>query len=759
MNRSLRVLYRQLLCAALLLAALVAAPLLGAQPAAAQMPVDPWPPTDPHFPIEPPQPWPPAPVPPVVFPVIVELHQVNAVVDGPVASVTVTQIFRNDSSREIEGTYLFALPEDGAPSSLQMTIDGETVEGRLYDKDEARAIYEEIVRSRRDPALLEWLGRGLFQMSVFPIPAGTTRTVELTYEHPLALENGLYRLDVPLKAYVPGASAPENVAVNVELRNQPGLRAIYSPSHEVAVERTGNEGALVSFEGDGADTRSEFTLYFGSDKSAIGANLLSYKPRGEDGYFMLLVAPSVEAAAADVVARDIILVLDVSGSMKGEKIGQAQSAAHAIVEQLNPDDRFNLITFSTGVRLWQNEPQPVSARTRANAESWIDDIDATGATDINRALLEALGQTETGERARPAYILFLTDGLPTQGEIDPDRIVANAANNRPAERTVRLFTFGVGYDVNTDLLNTLSSEMGGRSSYVKPDQAIDEVIGNFYSQIGKPVLANVDLTLTGDTLVDEIYPFPLPDLFAGEQLVVVGRYRNGGDVDLRIAGDINGEAMTHVYPNQVLAEAGGEPFVARLWATRKIGALIQQIRRTGADPELVEAVVELSLQYGIVSPYTSYLVLEPGAGPEMPISQARAQSLAAPRDAAMQAGAAAMESAAAAPASGAAAVVASEARASLESAERVDEQSQVRFVAGKSFVQRGWVEGVEGQPMALWVDTGYSAESEPEIVEFGSERYFALAQDDNVAQWLSISPELILVLDNGTQVRITTVAP
>jgi Ca-activated chloride channel family protein len=240
---------------------------------------------------------------------------------------------------------------------------------------------------------------------------------------------------------------------------------------------------------------------------------------------------------------------------------------------------------------------------------------------------------------------------------------------------------------------------------------------------------------------------------------VVGRYRNGGDVDLRIAGDINGEAMTHVYPNQVLAEAGGEPFVARLWATRKIGALIQQIRRTGADPELVEAVVELSLQYGIVSPYTSYLVLEPGAGPEMPISQARAQSLAAPRDAAMQAGAAAMESAAAAPASGAAAVVASEARASLESAERVDEQSQVRFVAGKSFVQRGWVEGVEGQPMALWVDTGYSAESEPEIVEFGSERYFALAQDDNVAQWLSISPELILVLDNGTQVRITTVAP
>ena len=730
--------------------------VLSALPVAAQIPVEPPLPIDPHWPIDPPQPWPPAPVPPMQFPVTVELHQVDALVDGAVASVTVKQLFRNDTGREIEGTYVFPLPVDAAPGSLQMTINGETVEGKLYDKDEARAIYEEIVRSRRDPALLEWLGRGLFQISVFPIPAGETRTVELTYDQPLALENGLFKFVVPLKAYVPGASPAETVAVNVELRNQPGLRALYSPSHDVAIARTGNNGALVGFEGGSKDTQSDFSLYFGSDTSAIGANLLSHKPRGEDGYFMLLVAPSAESAGAEVVARDIVLVLDTSGSMKGDKIVQARQAAHAIVGQLNPGDRLNLITFSTGVRLWENDPQEVSARTLADADTWIESIVATGATDINRALLEALGQLQEGDATRPAYILFLTDGLPTQGEIDPDQIVQNAADNRPAQRSVRLFTFGVGYDVNTDLLNTLSSEMGGRSTYVKPDQQIDEVVSAFYDQIGKPVLANVDLTLTGSTLIDEIYPFPLPDLFAGEQLVVVGRYRNGGEVDIRIAGDVNGEEVTFVYPNQVLAEGGGEPFVARLWATRKVGALLEQIRRNGADKELVDAVIELSLQYGIVSPYTSYLVIEPGAAPNLQTMQDSTGVVSSPRNDAALVGGAAMESAAAAPAAGAAAVMASEARASLERAQTVAEQSQVRFVGGKTFVQRGWVEGAAGRAVPLWVDTAYREEVDVELVAFGSDRFFELAQDDQAAQWLSVSSELILVLEDDEQVRITT---
>lgn len=710
----------------------------------------------PPLPIDPPMPWPPEPIPPQNFPVAVELYQVSAVVDGPVASVTVKQIFRNDSARTVEGTYIFPLPLDALPSSLQLLIDGEMVEGQMYDRDEARSIYENIVRRERDPALLEFLGNGLFQINVFPIPAGSTRTVELTYEHAVTADNGLYQFVAPLRAYVAGSGAAEVVSVGVKLLNQDGLRTIYSPSHDISIERTGDDSALIGFEGRGADTQSDFTLYFGTDESAIGANLISYKPAGEDGYFMLLVAPSLEAGAEQVVERDLVLVLDVSGSMQGTKIKQAREAARFVVSQLNEGDRFNLITFSTGSRLWQRDLQEVNSATVADAEEWIDRIAASGSTDINRALLEAMNQFGS-DRTRPAYIIFMTDGQPTMGETDPEDILENALENQPRERSLRLFAFGVGFDVNTDLLNSLSSDLGGRAGYVKPDQDIEEIVGDFAAQIAKPVLSDVGLGLGGDMVVDELYPFPLTDLFAGEQLLVVGRYRNGGPVELEITGNVNGEPITYVYPGEVLEERGGEPFIARLWATRKIGALLAQIRREGYNQELVDAVIELSLEYGIVSPFTSYLVLEPGMGSAEPLVMEAPAALSAPslrRDAA-PAAAAAAEELAAAPAAGEGAVAAAEARSDLQSAQTVAEAEQVRYLEGKSFVRRGWVNDADGNPVEFWVDTAVEEGVTPEVVEFASERYFELVEDDTVARWLSLSPEMIVVIEGDT-IRITT---
>ncbi len=717
-------------------------------------------PIDPPIPVEPPWPWPPEPVPPVFFPVTVEQHTVDATIEGPVATVTVRQLFRNDSGRLSEGVYVFPLPADAAPSSFQMTIDGQVVEGSLYDADEARAIYEEIVRSLRDPALLEWSGRGLFQVSVFPIPAGESREVELTYEHPVEVRDGIYRFSVPLKAYVPGASPAETVAVAVELEDQPGLRTIYSPSHDVSIDRTGDDGALVGFEGRGKDTQSDFTLYFGTDESAIGANLLSYKPAGEDGFFLLLAAPSLDAAEVELVARDIVLVLDVSGSMQGEKIEQARAAARYVVDQLNPGDRFNILTFSTGVNFWERRLQEVDATTLADAQEWIDEIVARGSTDINRGLLEGLHQIRlSGEEGRPAYILFMTDGLPTVGETDPEQIIKNVMDDAVEELDVRLFTFGVGYDVNTDLLNSLSVDLRGRSTYVRPEEAIDEVVGDFYAQIGKPVLSGVELDLGDEMLIEEVYPYPLPDLFAGEQMVVVGRYRDGGDVTLTLRGEVNGRPVTYRYPGHVLAEAGGEPFVARLWATRKIGLLLEQIRRDGPEQELIDEIIDLSLAYGIVTPYTSYLVLEPGMEAPVVMDAGAAMEAGASLHAdAYQVGGGALDAAAAAPAAGEAAVAAAEVRSGLQNAANVQEQSQVRAIAGKTFIQRGWVETPDGSAVAFWVDTAFGDESETETVEFASERYFELIEDATVAQWLSLSSEMLLVLEDGSAVRITNAA-
>jgi Ca-activated chloride channel family protein len=688
---------------------------------------------------------------------VIELHRVDAVVDGPAAQVYVKQVFRNDGDRPAEGVYVFPLPKDAVVSDFQMTVDGQTVEGKLLSKEEARAIYDEIVRRQLDPALLEYLGRGLFQASVFPIPPHETRTVEFSYAQTLARDGDLFRFNYPLAVRPGGAAAAEEVSVAVELRNQPGLRTIYSPNYPIRVERLGDDAAEVSFEATGSPPQSDFDLYFGTADSAIGANLLSYKPAAEDGFFVLLLAPTLDVPETEVVARDIVLVLDVSGSMRGEKIEQARAAAKYVVDQLNSDDRFNIITFSTGTSAWERNLQEVTAESRKDAIRWLDRIPATGSTDINRALLEAEALFEGGA-GRPAYILFITDGQPTQGEQDPDRIIDNALDNRPEDRSVRLFTFGVGYDVNTDLLDILSRELGGRASYVEPAERVDEVVGDFYSQISTPVLTDVEVELA-DARIDEVFPHPLPDLFAGDQIVVAGRYRDGGTFDVELRGTVNGEERLFVYPDQELTDGGGESFEARLWATRKIGALLDEVRRNGPNDELIDAITELSLTYGIVTPYTSFLVLEPGLQPPVAGGGAAPAATEAPLALMDSARAAVQESAAgmaaAAPA-GEAAVQASKDRAALLGAETVRQEEPVRFVAGKTFTRRAMVPAPDGRVLELWVDTAYAEEMPTRTVRFGSPEYFDLLDLPDMPAWLAIAPELILVLDDGA-VRVTTV--
>ena len=214
---------------------------------------------------------------------------------------------------------------------------------------------------------------------------------------------------------------------------------MYSPNYPIRIDRTGDDGALVTFDAVNMQIQNDLDLYFGVDESAIGVNLLSYKPAGEDGYFVLLAAPGVDVPAGEIVARDLVLVVDVSGSMQGDKLAQAQAAARYVVEHLNPADRFNLIAFSSAPQVWQRELQPVGDEHVADAVRWIDRLRATGSTDINRAALEALAQLDDAQTAdRPAYVLFLTDGQPTLGELVAERIVDNAENNRPESAAATL---------------------------------------------------------------------------------------------------------------------------------------------------------------------------------------------------------------------------------------------------------------------------------------------------------------------------------
>jgi Ca-activated chloride channel family protein len=464
-----------------------------------------------------------------------------------------------------------------------------------------------------------------------------------------------------------------------------------------------------------------------------------------------------------------VLVVDVSGSMKGEKMDQARAAAAHVVAALNPDDHFDVVAFSSASSAFQGSLQPATPDNRAAALAWIDDLRANGSTDINRALLEALAML--GERqdsttaSRPAYVLFLTDGQPTLGETDPGRIVANAENNTPPNRSVRLFTFGIGYDVNTDLLDTLGSLLGGRSSYVAPQARIDEAIETFYAHISTPVLANIALDFGADVGIEGLFPYPLPDLFAGEQLVAVGRYQEGGPVTVELSGTVNGDARLYIYPDRSLVASGGEPFVAKLWATRRIGALVAQIRRDGPQQELIDEIVDLSLRYGIVTPYTAYLVLEPGDFAPGQVAQgggAPESGLGgafAPRpllaDAEKAVASAAAEASAAAPV-GAAAVQASVVRGELQTATQVAQDEAVRYVGGRSFQRQGRFSGPDGQPVELWVDTSFSEEMQVETIAFASDPYFALLDSPGMAAWLAVGPEIVIVTGPATAVRITS---
>ena len=536
------------------------------------------------------------------IPLSIKYHRVEVTIEDQVATTRVDQVFVNDAEFAVEGTYMFPLPEDAAISSFDMTVDGQKYEGKLLGREQARAIYEDIVRRQRDPALLEYVGRGAFQASIFPIPPHAERRIELTYAQVLQQQDGMVHYRYPLNTEKFSARPIENVAVTVRVEDRAPLRAIYSPSHPVQIVREGDRRATVGYEGNNLRPDRDFDLYYSLSQDAIAVNLLSYKTTGEDGFFLLLVTPPVEAGEA-TVAKDVVLVLDTSGSMDGDKIQQARAAADYVLDHLNAGDRFNIVGFSTFVKLFAGEPQPASRREDGRA--FVHELETAGSTDINRALLEAVAGADP---QRPMIVIFLTDGLPTAGETDPDRIVANVTGS--AAKSVRLFAFGVGYDVDTMLLDQLSSSLRGVSAYVKPEQAIDEEVSGFYARVSTPVLVDVATQFAGVT-VEDLYPYPLPDLFAGNQLAVTGRYRQGGVASLELAGTVNGRPQRYTYRDLRFTDRGGNEFIPRLWAQRKIGYLLAQIRLHGAKDELVKEVVALSTRYGIVTPYTSFLVQEP----------------------------------------------------------------------------------------------------------------------------------------------------
>ncbi|MCX7840510.1 MAG: VWA domain-containing protein, partial [Anaerolineae bacterium] len=505
-------------------------------------------------------------------------------------------------------------------------------------------------------------------------------------------------------------------------------------------KRQGEYEARVGYEASNVKPDRDFVLYYSVTQDAIGLNLVSYKERGEDGFFVMLVAPKIQVDRARIVDKDVILVLDVSGSMQGVKIDQAKRALYYVLDQLNPNDRFNLIVFSTSTQAYAASLRPVSARE--DARNFVARLRAEGSTDINRALLEAM---QMADRERPTMVIFLTDGLPTTGETNAQKIIANVTNAAP--KNVRLFTFGVGDDVNTFLLDSLAEKLRGASAYVRPNEKIDESVSAFYAKVSTPVLADVTMDWGGARVYD-VYPYPLPDLFAGTQLVVAGRYRDGGATTITLKGNVNNAPQSFTYRDVSFRTSGGDDAIPRLWATRKIGYLLNEIRLRGENREIVNEIVTLAVRYGIVTPYTSFLVDE---RKDVLTESGRAKIAAEPTQAP-------------APVSGPSAVQQSVEQSQLRGANVAPAAptaapqpsgsgtttqttaAPLQMVGNKTFLFRNNV----------WTDTQFDpSKMTTKKIEFGSDAYFALITNNpEVGKYLALGTRVIFVI-NGIAYEIT----
>lgn len=520
---------------------------------------------------------------------------VRMVLDGRVARIEVTERFRNTGRGIAEGTYHYPLPGEAVFSNFSLFQGEQELRGEMMSAEEARTIYEGIVRRLKDPALITLVGHGLIRAQVFPIQPGETRTVVLRYTQVLARDGDALRL-----RYAAGQRGAAPVTVSLRARGAAQFATAYSPTHPISESR--RDGELhVAIDGPAS---GDVDIVLPLRRGLVGGTVLTHAQPGEDGFALLFLAPP-PAGEESTVARDLTFVVDVSGSMSGAKIDQARRALHQALASLRAGDRFRLIAFSNAVRHFREGFATATPANLAEARRFVDGLAATGGTNLAGAIDAALAGRADPEHL--ALVFLLTDGLPSVGEREPDRIAANAAASIGRSR---VFTVGVGHDVNTYLLDRLAVEGRGSAAYVAPGADVADAVGGVLAKLSHPALTDLRIVRAPVEFIDHA-PAVLPDLFYGEELVILTRYRGAGSGPVIIEGTRDGRRQRFAIEARFARQEAGNDYVPQLWATRRVGELARQVRLEGATRELIDRIRDLGLRYGILTEYTSYLVQEP----------------------------------------------------------------------------------------------------------------------------------------------------
>lgn len=548
-------------------------------------------------------------------PLDLKSQSIEVTIEETLARTTIEQVFANPYPRPIEGVFLLTLPEDAQVTDFVMEINGERVHAAVLGADEARRTYMEIVRRVRDPGLLEYVNERTFRVRVFPIPASGEMPVEVSFAQPLKREGDYFTYELPgVGPRVPSRETDAKLRVDLKWRETIG--SVYSPTHPIDTEMSeGGTAATVSVPDYRASAAQPFRLSVAPARKGVGLYLLAERPSGdESGTFMLSIDPPREGEGAAPLPKTVTFVLDVSGSMNEEgKIAKARDALVQALGGLAAEDFVNIITFSTGVDSWKSEPVAATAENIRAAQDFVRGIRANGGTNIGEAMRRALGQSSP----LPFHqIVFLTDGRPTVSVTDPHLLLRQLEEENSTG--LRFFTVGFGYDVNVRLLDDIAAATNALPTYIEPQEDIEVKVGALYDSIAYPVMTNLALSF-GDAPVFDVYPPELPDLFKGRELRVFGRYREAGAQEVVLTGMMNKTEVRQEYALEFPeSTAGRDSGIAALWARRKVGYLLDEIRRNGESQELRDEIVALAEKHNLVTPYTSYLIVDDA---EMPATR------------------------------------------------------------------------------------------------------------------------------------------
>ena len=554
----------------------------------------------------------------------IELTDVQVRIDivETVATTTIEMRLANTTNRRQEAELVVPVPDGAVVRGFAYDGPHGDITAEVLPRDEAKRIYENLVAKIRDPALVEFIGYNLIRSSVFPVEARGRQKIRLTYEHLLEVDGA--RVD-----YVLPRTESLNYAVpwtvKATIKAKQAISTVYSPSHKLQIERVSDRKLAVEIATRAMKEPGPFRLSYLLEEDGVTASLLAYPDESVGGgYFLLLGGLPAPGANTDkpAIQREVTLVIDRSGSMRDEKIEQVKEAALQVIAGLKPGEAFNVIIYNNTVQRFSETPVIKTPETVRAARGYIEGMTATGGTNIHDALAAALEQAPT-EGMLP-IVLFLTDGLPTVGQTSELAIRELVLKSNPHKR--RVFTFGVGFDVNAPLLEKVATESRGRAEFVLPKEDVEAKVGKVFQQLVGPTLAEPELRIANEEggvalgRTRDLLPQRLPDLFEGDRLIVLGQYVGAEPLTFKLQGDYFGQRRTFTFTFDFDKASRKNGFVPRLWASRKIAELIDAVRQMGADPsasthdpkvkELVDEIVRLSTQFGILTEYTAFLARE-----------------------------------------------------------------------------------------------------------------------------------------------------